>query len=112
MNAKIKFLHIRRPAISLRTDGMTIERAGSYGGITVAYCNIGDGKYQVGFGRCRNDERYNKKEGRKAAAIDWVERHRTIECVDESPLEQIAQLVYASSAMRKNLRPAIVRSAS
>lgn len=120
MNTKIKFLHIRRPAISLRTDGMTIERAGPFGGITVAYRDVGNGAYEVAFARCRNNERYNKRTGRGEAtgkllssAIYTPGRKQVIECAaDESPLEQIAALVYASSAMRKNLRPAILRSAS
>lgn len=115
MNTKIKFLHIRRPAISLRTDGMTIERAGPYGGITVAYRDFGNGAHQVAFARCRNDERYNKKLGREMAIRNMVDGAPAvrIECAaDESPLEQIATLVYASSSLRKNFRPAILRSAS
>lgn len=114
MNSKIKFLHLRRPAVSLRTDGMTIERAGPFGGVTVAYRSFGNGAHQVAFARCRNDERYNKKLGREMAMRNMLDGAPAvrIECADKSPLEQIAALVYGSSAMRKNLRPALLRSTS
>ena len=115
MNSKIKFLHLRRPALSLRMDGMVIERAGAFGGVTVAYRDIGDGVYAVAFARCRNDERYNKRTGR-GEAISKLRSDKMREYIrgaaNESPLERIAALVYASSALRKNLRPAILRSAS
>lgn len=109
----IKFLHIRRPTVAVRRDGLTIERAGPFGGITVAYRAFNDiGGYHLAVARCRNDERYNKKLGREEAAkklmgdADWTMTCFNVE-KDESPLEYIAGYVYSKSALRKNLRPAI-----
>lgn len=110
MNTKIQFLHLRRPSVTLSTSGLVIERAGPYGGVTVAYVPFEDGVWHVAFARCRNDERYNKKLGREVAIANIATTMKAvkIECgPEENPLEQIAQLVYANSAMRKNLRAAV-----
>lgn len=107
---QIKFLHIRRPAMRIGTNGMQIERAGPYGGITVAYRHLGDGLYEVGFGRCRNDERYDKKIGRTAAKQHLLQNGGQVQVpfmeTDALPYNQIAEMVY-KGAMKKNLRPAV-----
>lgn len=100
----IKFLHFRRPAITLGQQGMRIERAGSFGGVTVAYRDLGNDTYRIGIGRCRTNERYTRKLGRDAALNAFEQFNHVITTQDF--MNEIAELL-ARGPAHKNLRAQI-----
>lgn len=106
---RIKFLHIRRPSITLGQNGLTIERAGPMGGITVAYRNIDEQHIEVAFARCRKDERYTKKLGRDVAGQALLLKSQLISLEPgDDVMEVIAGLVYCKRhGFAKNLRAAV-----
>lgn len=102
----VRFMHLRRaqPIVRKWTDGtpFTYVDTCHYGGVTVAYRDMGDGDWQVALGQCKNDERYERKMGRDAAIHNLLTRGNIIHISE--PNKRYDELIaYAYKYAKRNL---------
>lgn len=102
----VRYMHLRRAQVKAMHDLTHVHSYMDYcpyGGVTVAYRDMGDGDVQVALGRCRPDERYERKMGRVAAAHNLLTNGDILH-VPEGKDKRDVIMQYAFRKARRNLR--------
>lgn len=111
----VKFLHLRRHELGYQRIGHGCDttltsfcRLSPTGGVTVAYRDLGDGDVQIGVGRCRTGERYNRQLGRDAAMQNLLRSPGT--CVLHAEAGRTIERIidHVDSLYERNLREQLV----
>ena len=104
---KIRYFHFRRPLLNIGRRYME-QTCTACGGITVACKQTGPATYDIGITRCRPNEHYSKKFGRKEA-FKALADERTLEVNEGSDLyKELRELLTSFAPFKKSLR-AVVR---
>lgn len=114
MTNRIQYFHVRRPSITVVQEGLSLERIGATGGLTVAYRttppSVVEGAvqvYEVAIARCRNDEHYNKRYGREIATDKLLAgKGELLAATEDTFIAELAKLIHKSAA-KKNVRAGV-----
>ena len=107
----IKFLHLRRPALTLEPVGLRIRTVSPTGGLTIAYSEYGEGFIQFAVARCHPTDLYNKSIGCEVATKRLrTSGERNVFNVASTGDDNATAFIVKHVMKSRNLRPIVTNS--
>jgi hypothetical protein len=109
---QVRFVHLRRPLITLGRLGLEMGGAASTGGLTVAYSKTGENQYVVAVARCNATDHYNKLLGRTCSKATLLSDDDvwTLELSEGASFyEGLIETLTNIRQFKKNLTPVILK---
>ena len=106
---RVHYMHLRRPLILLGKRGL-VSTCCAKGGITVAFRQLSETHYKVGFTRCRPNEHFNKGMGRISADLVLAKGEEVWDMhvtAGSNLYTDLLSIVHGDSSLSKALRPVV-----